>query len=30
MGNHFHLLLATPEANLAAGMRVLPGAFRQG
>jgi REP element-mobilizing transposase RayT len=23
MGNHFHLLLETPEANLAAGMRVL-------
>jgi REP element-mobilizing transposase RayT len=23
MGNHFHLLLETPEANLSAGMRVL-------
>ena len=29
MGNHFHLLLETPEANLAAGMRVLLGAFSQ-
>ena len=25
MGNHFHLLLETPEANLSAGMRVLLG-----
>ena len=29
MGNHFHLLLETPEANLAAGMRVLLGTFSQ-
>ena len=25
MGNHFHLLLETPEATLSAGMRVLLG-----
>ena len=25
MGNHFHLLLETPEANLISGMRVLLG-----
>ncbi len=30
MGNHFHLLLETPEANLAAGMRLLLGTFSQG
>jgi len=29
MGNHFHLLLETPEANLTSGMRVLLGAFSQ-
>ncbi len=29
MGNHFHLLLETPEANLTAGMRILMGAFGQ-
>ena len=29
MGNHFHLLLETPEANLSAGMRVMMGAFSQ-
>ena len=29
MGNHFHLLLETPEPNLSAGMRVLLGAFSQ-
>ncbi len=29
MGNHFHLLLETPEANLASGMRVLLGTFSQ-
>ena len=29
MGNHFHLLLETPEANLSAGMRVLLGTFSQ-
>jgi REP element-mobilizing transposase RayT len=29
MGNHFDLLLETPEANLAAGMRVLLGTFSQ-
>ena len=30
MGNHYHLLLETPEANLTAGMRVLMGSFSQG
>ena len=30
MGNHFDLLLETPEANLAAGMRLLLGSFSQG
>jgi len=29
MGNHFHLLLETPEPNLSAGMRVLLGTFSQ-
>jgi len=29
MGNHFHLLLETPEANLSSGMRVLLGGFGQ-
>jgi putative transposase len=29
MGNHFHLLLETPEANQSAGMRVLLGTFRE-
>ena len=29
MGNHLHLLLETPEANLSSGMRVLLGAFSQ-
>jgi len=29
MGNHFHLLLETPEPNLSVGMRVLLGAFSQ-
>lgn len=29
MGNHFHLLLETPEANLVSGMRLLLGAFAQ-
>ena len=29
MGNHFHLLIETPEANLSAGMRVLLGTFSQ-
>ncbi len=28
MGNHFHLLLETPETNLSAGMRVLLGTFK--
>lgn len=27
MGNHFHLLLETPEANLVSGMRMLLGSF---
>jgi REP element-mobilizing transposase RayT len=27
LGNHFHLLLETPEANLVSGMRMLPGTF---
>jgi REP-associated tyrosine transposase len=29
MGNHFHLLLETPEPNLGAGMRHLQGAYAQ-
>lgn len=29
MGNHFHLLLETPEANLSSGMRALLGGFGQ-
>ncbi len=29
MGNHFHLLLETPEANLVSGMRLLLGSFSQ-
>ncbi len=29
MGNHFHLLLETPEPNLARGMRILLGSFSQ-
>ena len=29
MGNHFHLLLETPEANLVSGMRRLLGGFSQ-
>jgi hypothetical protein len=29
IGNHFHLLLETPEANLSSGMRVLLGTFSQ-
>lgn len=29
MGNHFHLLLETPEANLVSGMRILLGSFSQ-
>jgi putative transposase len=29
IGNHFHLLLETPEPNLAAGMRILLGSFSQ-
>jgi hypothetical protein len=27
MGNHFHLLVETPEANLVSGMKLLLGAF---
>jgi hypothetical protein len=30
MGNHFHLLLETPEPKLVSGMRVLMGTFAQG
>ena len=30
MGNHFHLLVETPEANLVAGMKWLLGTFSQG
>ncbi|MEO7097753.1 MAG: transposase [Luteolibacter sp.] len=30
MGNHFHLLVETPEANLVTGMKLLLGAFSQG
>lgn len=29
MSNHYHLLLETPEANLAAGMRQLNGVYTQ-
>ena len=29
MGNHFHLLIETPEANLVSGMKLLLGAFAQ-
>jgi len=29
MGNHFHLLLETPEPNLVSGMRILLGTFGQ-
>ena len=29
MGNHFHLLLETPEANLVSGMKLFLGAFAQ-
>ena len=29
MGNHFHLLLETPDPNLSAGMRFLMGRFAQ-
>ena len=29
LGNHFHLLLETPEANLSCGMRVLLGPYSQ-
>lgn len=30
MGNHFHLLLETPQANLVSGMKRLMGAYSQG
>ena len=30
MGNHFHLLLETPQPNLVAGMKWLLGVFSQG
>jgi REP element-mobilizing transposase RayT len=30
MGNHFHLLVETPEANLVTGMKLLLGTFSQG
>ena len=30
MGNHFHLLLETPEPNLVAGMKWMLGVFSQG
>ena len=30
MSNHFHLLVETPEANLATGMKLLLGSFSQG
>ena len=30
MGNHFHLLVEAPEANLATGMKLLLGTFSQG
>ena len=30
MGNHFHLLLETPEPNLVAGMKWLLGVFSHG
>jgi putative transposase len=29
MGNHYHLLIETPEGNLVAGMRRLNGAYTQ-
>jgi putative transposase len=29
MGNHFHLLLETPETNLSSGMKILLGSFSQ-
>ena len=29
MGNHFHLLLETPEANLTSGMKILLGSYGQ-
>ena len=29
MGNHYHLLLETPEANLVAGMKWLQGTYTQ-
>jgi len=29
MGNHFHLLLETPQANLVSGMKLLLGTFSQ-
>jgi REP element-mobilizing transposase RayT len=29
MGNHYHLLLETPEANLVSGMKWLPGTYTQ-
>jgi len=29
MGNHYHLLFATPDGNLAAGMRQLNGGYTQ-
>ena len=29
VGNHFHLLLETPEPNLASGMRVLLSSYAQ-
>jgi hypothetical protein len=29
MGNHYHLLLETPEANLVSGMKWLQGAYTQ-
>ena len=30
MGNHFHLLLETPQANLVSGMKLLLGSFGRG
>jgi putative transposase len=30
MGNHFHILLGTPQANLVSGMKYLMGTFSQG
>jgi putative transposase len=29
MGNHFHLLLETPEPNMVAGMKWMPGVYSQ-